>query len=77
MSIQEHIDERVDELMEEGMSRDEAEQKARREFGNVTLLQERSREVWQWQRLESLLIGPEACMSAGWGGRRDSRSRWC
>ena len=55
VSIQEHIDERVDELMEEGMSRDEAEQTARRDFGNVTLLRERSREVWQWQRLESLL----------------------
>ncbi len=55
VSIQEHIDERVDELMEEGMSRDEAEQKARRDFGNVTLVRERSREVWQWQRVESLL----------------------
>jgi predicted permease len=55
VSIQEHIDERIDELMEEGMSRDEAERTARRDFGNVTLLQERSREVWQWQRLESLL----------------------
>ena len=55
VSIQEHIDERVDELMEEGMSRDEAEQTARRSFGNVTLLRERSREVWQWQRVESLL----------------------
>ncbi len=55
VSIQEHIDQRVDELMEEGMSRDEAEQTARRGFGNVALLQERSREVWQWQRLESLL----------------------
>ncbi len=54
VSIQEHIDERVDELMEEGMSRDEAEQTARRSFGNVTLLRERSREVWQWQRVESL-----------------------
>jgi predicted permease len=56
VSIQEHIDERIDELMEEGMSRDEAERTARRDFGNVTLLQERSREVWQWQRLESLLV---------------------
>ncbi len=55
VSIQEHIDERVDELMEEGMSRDEAEQTARRSFGNVTLVRERSREVWQWQRVESLL----------------------
>jgi predicted permease len=55
VSIQEHIDERMDELMEKGMPRDEAERSARREFGNVTLLRERSREVWQWQRLESLL----------------------
>jgi hypothetical protein len=38
VSIQEHLDERVDELMEEGMSRDEAEQTARRYFGNVTLI---------------------------------------
>jgi predicted permease len=29
---------------------------ARRDFGNVTLIQERSREVWQWQKLESLLV---------------------
>jgi putative ABC transport system permease protein len=56
VSIQEHIDERIDELMEEGMSRDAAERTARRDFGNVTLLRERSREVWQWQRLESLLV---------------------
>ncbi len=55
VSIQEHIDERIDELIEEGMPRDEAERTARRDFGNVTLLRERSREVWQWQRLESLL----------------------
>ena len=56
VSIQEHLDERTDELMEEGMSRGEAERSARRDFGNVTVLRERSREVWQWQRLESLLV---------------------
>ena len=55
VSIKEHIDERIDELMGEGMPRVVAEQTARREFGNVTLLKERSREVWQWRRLESLL----------------------
>ncbi|MGD0736378.1 MAG: ABC transporter permease [Terracidiphilus sp.] len=55
VSIQEHIDERIDELMEEGMPRNEAAQAARREFGNVTLHRERSREEWQWQRLETLL----------------------
>src|SRR5215472_13629247 len=56
VSIQEHLEERIDELIEEGMSRDEAERAARRDFGNVTLLQERSREVWQWPRIESLLV---------------------
>ncbi|ADV83063.1 ABC transporter permease [Terriglobus saanensis] len=56
VSIQEHLDERIEELIEEGMSREKAERTARRDFGNVTILQERSREVWQWQRLESLLV---------------------
>jgi predicted permease len=55
VSIQEHIEERADELIDEGMTREQAEQRARREFGNVTLLQERSREEWQWSRLESIL----------------------
>jgi predicted permease len=54
-SIQEHLEEKIDELMEEGMARELAEQTARREFGNVTLIEERSREVWQWPALESLL----------------------
>ncbi len=55
VSIQEHIEERTDELVEEGMPRAQAEQAARREFGNVTLIQERSREAWQWPALESIL----------------------
>ena len=55
VSIQEHIRERAEELMDEGVSRDEAERAARREFGNVTLVQERSREMWQWSTLESIL----------------------
>jgi hypothetical protein len=55
ISIQEHIEERTEELMADGMPRKQAEQRARREFGNVTLLEERSREVWQWPELESIL----------------------
>jgi predicted permease len=55
-SIQEHLAEKIDELMAEGQSREQAERAARREFGNVNLTQERSREVWQWARLESLLV---------------------
>lgn len=54
-SIQEHLEEKIDELMEEGLSREEAARQARREFGNVTLIEERSREVWQWPRLESFI----------------------
>src|ERR1700749_4441845 len=55
VSIKEHIDERAEELIDEGMPRQQAEQTARREFGNVTLLEERSREQWQWSGLESIL----------------------
>jgi predicted permease len=54
VSIQEHLEEKIDDLVEEGMSREKATQTARREFGNVTLLEERSREVWQWPTLESI-----------------------
>jgi predicted permease len=55
VSIQEHIQERADELEAEGLPRKRAEQTARREFGNVALVQQRSREQWQWRALESLL----------------------
>ena len=51
--IREHLEEKIDALMEGGMSREDAESSARREFGNVTLIEERSREVWQWPKLES------------------------
>jgi predicted permease len=53
-SIREHLDEKTADLMDDGMTRDEAERAARREFGNVTLIEERSREVWQWTKLESI-----------------------
>jgi putative ABC transport system permease protein len=55
ISIDEHIAERADELMEDGASRAEAEQRARREFGNLGLIEQRSREVWLWPTAESLL----------------------
>ncbi len=53
-SIREHIDEKIADLMDDGMTREQAERAARREFGNVRLIEERSREVWQWPKLESL-----------------------
>ena len=55
VSIEEHIAERTEELMEEGIVREQAERTARREFGNVDLMQQRGREAWQWPRLESIL----------------------
>jgi hypothetical protein len=40
--------------MDRGMVREEAERTARREFGNVTRVEARSREVWQWPALEAI-----------------------
>jgi len=49
-----HLEERAEQLMGEGLSAKEAERQARVAFGNRTLLQERSRQVWQWPTLESM-----------------------
>jgi predicted permease len=49
-----HIEERAEQLLREGMSPKEAERAARRAFGNRTVLEERSREVWKWPTLESI-----------------------
>jgi putative ABC transport system permease protein len=54
--IEEHLAEKVDELVAGGMSREEATFAARREFGNVLQIEERSREVWQWPALENFLM---------------------
>jgi hypothetical protein len=54
-TIREHLDEKIADLTDRGMTWEQAEQAARREFGNVTLIEERSREVWQWPTLESIL----------------------
>jgi predicted permease len=54
--VREHLEEKTERLMRtENLSRAEARQAALRAFGNPTLVQTRSREVWQWSRLESLL----------------------
>ena len=49
-----HLEERTEQFIGEGMSRKEAEQAARRAFGNATLLEERSREVWHLPLVESI-----------------------
>ena len=53
--LSEHLEEMTEQLMRhEGMPRHEAEQAARRAFGNLTLMEQRGKEVWQWTKLESL-----------------------
>lgn len=54
-SIWEHLEEKTADLMDRGMTRKDAERTARREFGNVTRIEERSREVWQWPTFESIV----------------------
>src|SRR6266852_9998933 len=54
--IQEHLEEKSEELVASGMPRKEAAALARREFGNETLVEEDSRAVWQWPSLENFLV---------------------
>ncbi|MGB7283505.1 MAG: ABC transporter permease [Candidatus Acidiferrum sp.] len=51
--IQEHLEEKFEELVASGMSKKEATDAARRQFGNITLIENDSREVWQWPTIES------------------------
>src|ERR1700691_2815140 len=53
--IQQHLDERIDELLASGLSKEEATAAARRQFGNVTLMKEDSRDVWRWLSIEDFL----------------------
>ncbi|KAA6457932.1 ABC transporter permease [Acidobacteria bacterium AB60] len=51
-----HIEEKIEQLMRlENLSHAEARQAVLRAFGNPGLIATRSREVWQWPRLESFL----------------------
>ena len=51
-----HVEEKTEQLMRlENLPRTEARQAALRAFGNPSLVETRSREVWQWPRLESVL----------------------
>ncbi|HWC19699.1 MAG TPA: permease prefix domain 1-containing protein, partial [Terriglobales bacterium] len=55
VEIRDHLDEKTEELIERGMSPVEASLAARREFGNVSLIEERGREIWHWMSLEDFL----------------------
>ena len=49
-----HLEEKVDALMTEGMTRPAAVAAARRAFGSVTLVREVSRDVWRWRAVHDL-----------------------
>jgi hypothetical protein len=50
-----HLAEKIEELVAGGMSRKEAAGAARREFGNLTLIEEDGRKVWKWAGIENFL----------------------
>jgi putative ABC transport system permease protein len=50
-----HLQFMIDENLERGMPLEEARAAARREFGNMTAVRERSYQLWQFPTLESLL----------------------
>ena len=55
--LRQHIEEKTEQIMRlENLPRTEARQAALRAFGNLTLLETRSREAWQWSMLESVLV---------------------
>jgi putative ABC transport system permease protein len=54
LGIRGHLEQKVEELMAAGLSRKEAAAVARREFGNVGLVEEDGRDVWRWRTVEQL-----------------------
>jgi putative ABC transport system permease protein len=62
VSMDEHLQEKIEELMDDGVSREQAQKAARRAFGNVTQIKERSREAWQWASIESLLFDGKSAL---------------
>ena len=54
--IEEHLREKTEELVEAGMSREEAAAAARRDFGNLGLIREDSRAVWSSPQIEDFLV---------------------
>src|ERR1700694_5138826 len=54
--IKAHLEEKLQGLDASGLPRKDAAAAARREFGNLTLVRQDSREIWQWPSIENFLI---------------------
>jgi putative ABC transport system permease protein len=52
--LQFHLEEEADERRADGLAEDEARWAARRELGNLALVEENTRAAWGWTRLEQL-----------------------
>ena len=66
--LQFHLAEDAEERRENGLPEDESRWAARRELGNLTLVEENTRAVWAWTRLEQL------ARDAGYGLRQLRRN---
>jgi macrolide transport system ATP-binding/permease protein len=64
--LQFHIEARAAELEDSGLSTDEALRRARAEFGSVRLAREDSREAWQFQWLEHLVMDARVGLRMLW-----------
>jgi putative ABC transport system permease protein len=51
--MRQHFEEKIEELVANGLSKEEATAAARRAFGNITLIEHDSRAVWKWPSIES------------------------
>ena len=51
-----HLEQRVEELTAEGMPREQALAKAKKEFGNVASIKQMAREAWGWKWFEDLMM---------------------
>ena len=63
-----HLTEEAEQRRTDGLSEDEARRAARRELGNLTLVEENTRAMWGWTRLEQL------ARDAGYGLRQVRRN---
>ncbi len=52
--LQFHLDEEAEQRQAEGLAKDEAQRRAGRDLGNITLLRENTRAMWGWTILEQL-----------------------
>ena len=66
--LQFHLEEEAEQRQDDGLTEDEARLAARRELGNLALVEENTRAAWGWTRLEQL------ARDAGYGLRQVRRN---